>query len=262
MEQGQLTSRAVRFVVIAGILVLSCISATGGARTPGKYSGVVFFDRWDTCELISGAFVMYVSEDLKSGLRSYAGQAVQIDATKVSQPINPGDGLIQKYNWVGPAPEPKTIVLSGLELLATADSAHDSSTIIIKVHNIGTHAVDVYRGEMGINVFSNRPKSAFSAADGRSEAVITRQHPTRRSGQWEWIENGKKLPASYEADRDIPDIIHLEPGASYRVTFTFSVPPGEYQFVFGYGGGVHAEKSMLSKAVSFDVSTQSAKTVP
>jgi hypothetical protein len=39
-----------------------------------------------------------------------------------------------------------------------------------------------------------------------------------------------------------------------KARITFEVSPGEYQFMFGYGGGVHEEKSLASNAISFDLS--------
>ena len=85
---------------------LAILSGTGvvceaGIRSTGKYCGVAVFDRWDGCTLYSGAYVMYVSEKTKEGLRKYAGQAVAIDAKEVDQPHNPGDGLIGKFEYLG-----------------------------------------------------------------------------------------------------------------------------------------------------------------
>lgn len=66
----------------------------------------------------SGSYVMYISGDQKERLRRYAGVAVQIDATAVQQPINPGDGLIREFEFLGLAPEPDDSgVLNSLELV-------------------------------------------------------------------------------------------------------------------------------------------------
>jgi hypothetical protein len=50
-----------------------------------------------------------------------------------------------------------------------------------------------------------------------------------------------------------PERFQLEPGQSVKVRVTFKVPPGQYQFIVGYGGGVHKEKSLASNAISFDL---------
>src|SRR3569623_622586 len=81
----------------------TCISAYAGIRGPWKYSGVVVFDRWDTCLLLDGLYVMYISSNAKEQLRQYADTPVEIYATHVFQPVNPGDGLIQEYTVKGPS---------------------------------------------------------------------------------------------------------------------------------------------------------------
>ena len=75
-------------------LLLLVGPATGGICAAGKYSGVVFFDRWGGCIFFSGVYLMYISEETKENLREYDGQAIEIDALQVVQPVNPGDGLI------------------------------------------------------------------------------------------------------------------------------------------------------------------------
>ena len=57
-------------------LVFSAFPCFGGIRSPGKYSGVVVFDRWDGCTLYSGIYVMYISEKTKDGLRPFEGQLI------------------------------------------------------------------------------------------------------------------------------------------------------------------------------------------
>ena len=46
-----------------------------------------------------------------------------------------------------------------------------------------------------------------------------------------------------------------------KVRVTFNVPPGQYQFIVGYGGGVHEEKSLASNAISFDLSDKGVATL-
>ena len=96
-----------RCIVRWGLVLCLCVAATAGIRGPGKYSGVVVFDRWDTCYLVSGPYVMYIATGEKERLRAYSGVAVEIDATDVFQPINPGDGLIKKFGTIALAPEPE-----------------------------------------------------------------------------------------------------------------------------------------------------------
>src|SRR5215469_3796731 len=88
---------------VAILIVWFTTAAIGGIRGPGKYSGVVIFDRWGGCILFSGVYLMYVSDSVKDQLREYEGQAIEIDALEVNQPTNPGDGLIRHLKILGPA---------------------------------------------------------------------------------------------------------------------------------------------------------------
>ncbi|MCI0628506.1 MAG: hypothetical protein L0387_43795, partial [Acidobacteria bacterium] len=120
-------------------LTALCTVASAGIRGPGKYSGVVIFDRWDGCILFSGVYLMYISESVKEGLRAYAGQAIEIEAFNVFQPINPGDGLIRSYMLLGPAPETsRWAVTDGLTLSAErAFSDRDLPSVTLTVSNHG-----------------------------------------------------------------------------------------------------------------------------
>src|SRR6266853_6150883 len=103
------------------MMILTC-PAQAGIRSAGKYCGVVVFDRWDGCILYSGVYVMYISEGSKEKLREYSGKAIEIDAKKVSQPINPGDGLITELTYLRPAPAGQNLdSVSGLSLRVVPD---------------------------------------------------------------------------------------------------------------------------------------------
>ena len=101
-ERNPWVYRASRFTSqthISGCcMLLICALASGfiitahpGLRGPGKYCGVIVFDRWDPCFLLSGHFITYISDGVKNELRPYIGKAMQLDTLEVSQPQNPGD---------------------------------------------------------------------------------------------------------------------------------------------------------------------------
>lgn len=78
------------------------ITVHAGLRGPGKYCGVVVFDRWGTCFLLSGPYITYISEAVKDELRPFEGKAMQVDASDVFQPMNPGDALIRNIKSLVP----------------------------------------------------------------------------------------------------------------------------------------------------------------
>jgi hypothetical protein len=248
-------------VVLAWAFILV---AHAGIRGPGKYCGVVVFDRWDTCFLLSGPYITYISDNVKNELRPYRGKAVQVDASNVFQPVNPGDALIRKYTIIGPAPDThRWAILDGLDLIARSDFApHGKPTFLIEIRNTGGNPINVNRHEVGPVLLAPISKLPFLVSDGLSMAVITRGDLVNHSS-WQNTVDGATHSWSYTIDSKThaPAQLQLNAGQSMKARITFDVPPGQYQFMFGYGGGVHEEKSLASNTISFDLNDKGVATL-
>ncbi len=252
--------RATRILAFSTLVALACsfaFLAHAGIRAPGKYCGVVVFDRWDTCFLLSGPFITYVSEKVKNELRPYRGQAVQVDALDVFQPINPGDALIRECRIIGPAPKTRIwLTLKGLELVAQSDFGQEATpSFVIQIRNLGNDTVRVFSSEIAPVLLGRKPACGFDEpSDGGSVAIFTRVSLALSSGAT-CIMNGEDYSATFTVDpaSQPPERFELSPGQSIRTKISFQVPPGQYQFLFGYGGGVHEEDSLASNAISFDI---------
>jgi hypothetical protein len=147
-----------------------------GMRGRGKYSGVVIFDRWDTCFLLSGPYITYISDAVKEALRPHAGQAIQIDVSNLTQPINPGDALAKSYLILGQAPDdPSHPIADKLEIKTR--SVFDSKKgpwFDITVRNVSLEKVRVNPSEVGVTLLGINRGVFFGASDGKSVAWITR----------------------------------------------------------------------------------------
>jgi hypothetical protein len=231
-------------------------AADAGERGPGKYSGVVIYDRWGGCTLYSGIYVMYVSEKVKGKLCDYPGKSVQIDARDVDQPINPGDGLIKDLVYLGPAPAARNWVpLDGLKLRAVpASKDGETPSIDICVRNEGDKEVTVLSSELCPTLLAKNPDKR-GPSDGPSFALVTRQafliggEEPRTAGKG--IAQGGEY--SWTIGEALPRTFPLKPGEERRVRITFEMPEGEYDFLAGYGGGVHEGKGLASNLIAFDV---------
>jgi hypothetical protein len=236
--------------------LLIALPAFAGERTPGKYSGAVVFDRWDGCTLYSGVYVMYVSQNCQEDLREHAGTWVQVDATEVSQPQNPGDGLITELTHLG-APPPTTrnwISLSGLTLRAAADFKEgEKPSVAIVLANGGKKEVTVFGSELAPTLLIK--SAAADVADGPSYALVTRQAFISGGSEPRTSGRGHSPHGDYawEIDRGLPAKFVLKPGEERRIRIAFDLPAGEYDFLAGYGGGVHQELGLASNLVAFDV---------
>lgn len=259
-EVGEGARMKGRLIAFAAVVIVVGVSASlvAGIRGPGKYCGVVIFDRWGACTLYSGTYVMYISENVKAQLRPYEGQCVQIDAKQVDQPMNPGDGLISELEYLGPAPAQRGgPVVDGLSLSAIrAFQNGEGPRIKIVLRNEGDGSRDVSGREwaptvLGKATATRRPLTAF---DDACFAVVTRQAfvvgaKPRASGKG--VEYSTRF--AWSIDAEVPTTFTLKPGDERAVTISLELPKGEYEFLSGYGGGVHEGKCVASNLVAFDV---------
>ena len=138
--------QTIRLFYLVTLLLFACegvLVTHAGIRGPGKYCGVVVFDRWDTCFLLSGHFITYISDAVKEELRPYKGKSIQIDASEVFQPVNPGDALVRQYKIIGPAPDNHLwAMVDGLELIATSDfEPQGIPAFLLEIRNIGDRPI-------------------------------------------------------------------------------------------------------------------------
>jgi hypothetical protein len=249
--------RLVTVCLLASLTVSLCSTANAGIRSPGKYSGVVIFDRWDGCILFSGVYLMYVSERVKDQLRSYEGQAIQLDALEVIQPTNPGDGLIRKLKILGPAlPSKSPFTFDGIRIDAQPVAVDGVRTAIeLTVTNETDRAAKIDTSEIGFVILSEKVVGAETPSDGPSTAVITRTNVFIGEGTWGLGTDERVYSYSYMIPESLrlPRTFELIPHASRSTQIRFELPAGHYQFFAGYGGGVHESKLNISNPVSIEL---------
>lgn len=264
-RKGIEMNRIIKFFV--GLLILAAFFKVGyaGERGPGKYCGVVVFDRWDGCILYSGIYVMYISEDVKENLRKYAGNPVQINATKVFQPINPGDGLIKEFEYLGPAREKrKWVSLAGLKLKSfPAFEDGEKPSVTMELLNAGEEDLEVFSSELAPTLLTTQSSKTrtFSPSDGPSIALITRQSFCVGGSEYRWegggVTQGGRCSWTIRKENALPRKFVLKAGQEKQIVITFDLPEGEYEFLCGYGGGTHGSKCLASNLVYFDVDKNS-----
>jgi hypothetical protein len=257
--------RIVFQIICLAVALGFVLAVQAGLRGRGKYCGVVVFDRWHTCFLLSGAYITYVSEGAKGELKSYQGTAVQVDASEVFQPMNPGDALTKKYKIVGPAPivthSPR---LQGLQLTVEAAFDTNNPAFLIRVRNAGNEPIEIYSGEIGPTVLGKNHEIPFSPSDGSSVALITRVNLSLLlSRASEFRKNQSRYSIYYpEGSKEtFPERFIVHPGLQKTARVECKLPKGQYQFLVGYGGGVHESKSLASNEISFDVNDHGVPTL-
>ena len=250
----------------AVLLMLTLLGTTSvaGIRGPGKYAGVVIFDRWDTCYLYSGIYLMYVSGKTKERLRRYEGKSILIYAKEVFQPINPGDGLIGKFKFLGLA-KSKWMDRDSLSLTVVPHfENNESPTLRLMIENRGTKPTSVSPGALALTLLGAKKEHVFSPSDGKSYAWLTRQ-PFKRPSFLKDIGFGPKsnkthsimrkdnIEYYFNVEQELPDRIEIQPNGQTMISMSFHLPQGQYEFLCGYGGGVHEEKGIASNLIAFSV---------
>ncbi|HEX5426152.1 MAG TPA: hypothetical protein VFW94_21565 [Candidatus Acidoferrales bacterium] len=247
--------RSIGFVAMCAMVFSLASTVRAGLRGRGKYCGVVVFDRWDTCFLLSGLYIMYVSDSVKEKLRPYTGQSLQIYASGVSQPVNPGDGLITKYDIIGPAPDRGWPQTDGIKIEIRPDfRAENTASFVVTVANTGRNGATIETSQLAQTLLGPN-KILFTPSDGKSLAWITRTSMLGGDhfGKMHIDEKLISFGSTIDPGSSLPGEFDLAPGESRLTRITFRLPPGTYEFMIGYGGGVHEHKSVASNAVSFAV---------
>jgi hypothetical protein len=252
------------------VFLLSCcllaLHALGAIRGPGKYNGVVIFDRWGGCHLYSGASVMEVSESVKELLRPYTNRPVLIDAKEVFQPMNPGDGLIKKLEVLGPSAEPTSAVfgkpplLEDLSLKVFANfSATSGPEMILELRNMGVSKRGVDMQALGPTLLAKKlGLECLEPSDGPSFVAVTRtnidfMHQYPAGGKCVVNGKGRTIRLWLPPGVTVPKTFDLEPGQSIEVPLQFELSEGQYEFLAGYGGGAHEARTLVSNRIPFDI---------
>lgn len=256
-----------RQTIAMALLAIAPWTAFAGIRSEGKYSGVVIFDRWDGCTLYSGVYVMYISESVKERLRKSAGECVTIDAKAVSQPMNPGDGLISKFEYLGHAKASVwTPSINGLTLKvspAFVNGEQPRVTVIVRNDGYKEQTIDpshlaptLLTGEQGRN-------ARYSVSDGPSVAIITRQSFRDWPDKIATSGRGTSEGGTYVWKIEEPFSVAcpLQPKEQKEFTISFELAAGQYDFLAGYGGGVHDGPCLASNLLAFDVDSDGKATL-
>ncbi|MBN2704061.1 MAG: hypothetical protein JXR23_07605 [Pontiellaceae bacterium] len=262
--------RRLRIGIMCCLCVLLCtVLCEAEIRAPGKYCGVVIFDRWDGCILYDAVYVSYISEKTKEGLREHAGQVVLIDAKKVYQPINPGDGRIDQFEYLGTAPEERNFTqLKGIHLESSINVSESGKAVAtITIENREKEPAELFSRELALTLLIKIPTSErkISAADGPSIAFITRQSFEIDDSSPRWQSHGMKegKPYSWTIGKEnaLPHTFTLAPGERKQINVQFDLPDGEYDFLCGYGMSSQESACLASNLSAFNVEEGEAKVI-
>lgn len=250
-------------LIVSFALLLMPGSSSSSILWPGKYNGVVIFDRWGGCHLYAGVYQMEISEKAKESLRPYSGKAILIDAQEVWQPMNPGDALITKLKVLGeaeiaaPPRNNPALALEGLGLRSMASFSQPGyDELIVELRNDGPNRRGIDTDALGVTLLTKkRGFLCLNPADGPSYPILTRwsvsfmhQGPSQLSCQVDNEPGRAFLAPGFALSRKF----ELDHGQSIEIPIRFELAPGEYEFLAGYGNSYQA-RTLATNLVDFDV---------
>ena len=251
------------WITVIVLLLAACsLSQAGPLGGPGKYNGVVIFDRWDACYLYSGALVMPVSEVTKSRLREFEGKFVLLDVEKVNPATWANGDLIVQIRAIEPgkAIDPKAPIFDGLVLRTSLDAHHGPAQVNLAIANAGKKALRLNLDQLGITLFVRKDTGQaglYASSDGPSFAASRSSLDSAKYGLVSEYGGIAKYAIARQPANSFPTsgvwILNIEPGKRRIIPLKFSIPPGEYEFLAGFGGRMHESPVVVSNRTDFKV---------
>src|SRR5687768_5339639 len=259
----------IRCVVCLVFLVAVAATAHAGFRGPGRYKGVVVFDRWGGCVLCRGYVIDYVSESAKAPLKDQDRDLVDLDVTHISQVFRPGDALIKSFIqvWTRPA-VPKRA--DPLRLSVRPAFNGGPAAAVVEALNAGDEDVTLKYEHLAVHVLKKRtaPNQPFGVSDGPSVVVVTahfmlddldRGSPRLKSEgvlatiPYRWQVTGVTA---------LPREVILRPREATRLNLAVTIPPGEYDLFAAYDDYTVPGRCTASNSVGFNVAADGKANAP
>ncbi len=252
--------------LFAFLIFALCLQSNAGMRhMPGKYSGVVVFDRWDNAYFLSSFSQFYISESIKEAFRKYSGKNIQIFAEEITQHSSTRSGRINQFKYIGRTPgHMRPYVRTHLNALYLQSylevTESGKAQLVLSIENTKRPTVEVFSSELGFLILKQKQDGTHSndASDGTS-TVILGGHGFRDSAHQLPRTAGKGM--TYEtpyqwtigAEHALPRSFYLKYGEKRLVKMNLKLTDGAYDFLFRYGGYYFNERCVPSNWTAFDV---------
>ncbi len=241
---------------------------------PGTYHGYFNVTRWGQKVLHLGPYHLFVSDDAARVLEEYHGQPLQVEVSKLSQPINPGAGLIQDIEKVS-----VNGTAQGLVLSAAAESRivpkGEGVALHLRLTNSSKEPITIHPGTLAIVLVTDSP---FSNEDigykDPNDAAYWYHHDVYHSFEkgkeplriacrkvmlpWtakDLVERGHKIRLADE-DRGFDGPVVVEPEGTFEADYVAGkeLLPDDYEvFFYITSGNLSSIPGPMSERIPFDV---------
>lgn len=242
--------------LISFLAIFTCIGMVqGDLISPGKYTGWLVLDRWNTMYLFDRTYVWPVSHALNQRLRALAGHPVTLDVSELSE-VWDRVATIQKISNVTEVklPEEDLLTLNFYPWDANVPLGEDT-IFNLEVKYDGSKPIQFRPGALTAIVLRQASEKE-SKRSGRNSVVL--QH--RQSFN---VLLAKNTVDYFEQYIDIfpfrtgGDVLETKGPFVYRTTFRRKFAPGCYQMWVAYPRTTGSPcPSFMSKVITFTVSTK------
>lgn len=244
-------------LIVVLLLCVAGVETRAERLGPGTFRGYYCETRWGQKVFHCGPYHYFVGDDAAKALAPHAGKPLEFEVLELSQPMNPGAGLIQEVGKIT-----ETGALSGLTLTAALKSnkvVHgDGVPVHVTLRNDSAEKIKVWPCKLALILATDSP---FSSEQ------IGYKHPADRAF-WYYaygystLENDDKSKAMQIACHqiDVPTeefgIISLGPKEAFEADFTVGkeLLPDDYEvFAMLTPSNNSPLAEPMSRRLAFDV---------
>jgi hypothetical protein len=124
----------------------------------GPYHGYFTVTRWGHKVLHLGPYHLFVSDSAAHGLEEHRGKPLEVEVSKLSQPINPGAGLIDGIAKVSEKGVARGLILS-VELTSKKAVQGKGIVLTLSLQNDSGKAITIWPGTLAIALVTDSPFS-------------------------------------------------------------------------------------------------------
>jgi hypothetical protein len=139
-------------------ILAATLSVQAGMLGPGTYDGYFNVTRWGNKVFHLGPYHFFVSDSAAQRLEKYRGIPLRLKVSKISQPMNPGAGMIQDFEEVTTYD-----VASGLTLSATLKNDKplqgEGIQLTLSLRNDSEEPITIMPGTLAIALVTDSPFS-------------------------------------------------------------------------------------------------------
>lgn len=259
------------------LCAVTFLALTASARSeiiaPGTYRGYFTRTRWKQTVFHTGPYHLFVADSAQKTIKNAWNKPLEIEVTEMSQPINPGAGLIEKIGSVT-----ESSAAAGLKLTAKLKASKvrqgEGIQLTLGLKNRADKSITIRASQLAVVLVTDSPfansEINYKDPDDRSYWYYSYSHRSigpeahRRLNACrevippltakELVDDGQGM-SLFNLNQDASARIVIAPGGSFSSKFVTGkeLLPDDYEVFFLKSGNLSYAPGPMSKRHPFDV---------